>query len=375
MQKDYDYDEMSQELVERTKNSWDKREGDSNTKYFRSDIPLKLWKAQPTKGSPHIIDILPFRAGKNFPMSLLSIQPGKWAYCTDAWIHTLGNNTYVFCPQRNYDPPKCKCPICADFEALMASGIEWADIPHAPKRRNAYNVLVMDDAKTEAVGVQIWEASFNYSEKPISEMARSARGGQFTPFANPKRGVGKSIAFEVGNDTYKKHTGHRFEERDYDIPPEIVAQAIILDEWIVIHPEEELRTMMWGPSGEKPKEEKQDSATSTTTRRTLRGASLQQQRAPEPDVPPEVEEKPNPVLRRKESADYAEAAMMPSAEECEYGAEFGSDYGKYEQCDECQRAQKCAEEADRKDLAKAAEQKREQAQEQKTRTPLRRRVQ
>ncbi len=267
----YDREKMKKELLNRTKSSYDRKDGDVNSKYFSPDVELKYYRPQPTKGTPHIIDILPFIAGGNFPSKTSDIKKGDWAYVLDLYIHSnVGpGKTMVVCPARNYGNP---CPICDEVESLMASGVDWNDIPFAPKRRCSYNVLVMDDAKTEAQGIQVWEVSYGYSEKLIVSLARSPRGGGFVAFADPDKTIGKSIAFDVDNDTYKKITGHRFEQRDYDIPEEFLEKAHILDELIVVHDEEQLRKILFGSTG-KHTESAEGTAEAEQPRRSLRDQS------------------------------------------------------------------------------------------------------
>jgi len=333
----YDREKMKKELLNRTKSSYDRKDGDVNSKYFSPDVELKYYRPQPTKGTPHIIDILPFIAGGNFPSKTSDIKKGDWAYVLDLYIHSnVGpGKTMVVCPAKNYGNP---CPICDEVESLMASGVDWNDIPFAPKRRCSYNVLVMDDAKTEAQGIQVWEVSYGYSEKLIVSLARSPRGGGFVAFADPDKTIGKSIAFDVDNDTYKKITGHRFEQRDYDIPEELLGKAHILDELIVIHDAEQLTRILFGSAGKS--EEGSSLPETEQPYRSLRDQSVK------PEGPPTSSLKSKPRL-----TPVAETAK----DKCEFGAQFGVDYGKYGECEKCEKAQPCAEAADRADAAKKTE--------------------
>jgi hypothetical protein len=332
----YDRNAMKAQLLNRTKTSYDRKDGDTNSKYFSPDADIKFFRPQPTKGTPHIIDILPFVAGSHFPPKTTDIKQGDWAYVLDLFIHSnVGpGKAMVVCPAKNYGNP---CPICEEVEALMSQGVDWNDIPFTAKRRCSYNVLVMDDAKTEAQGVQVWEVSYGYSEKLIVSLARSPRGGGFIAFADPDKTIGKSIAFDVDNDTYKKITGHRFEQRDYDIPEEILEKAHTLDDLIVVHDEEQLRKILFGSAG-KHAEPVEGTSEADPPRRSLRDQSAK------------TEDPPVSSLRSK-------PRLTPIAEtakdKCEFGAQFGIDYGKYGDCEKCEKAQPCAEAADRADSKKA----------------------
>lgn len=317
----FDRNKIGQDILKGTKMSYERREGDTSTKYFSPDVDFKLWRAAPTKGRPHIIDIIPYVVGKNYPTKTLNYQPGEWAYVLDIYTHSnVGpGKAMVVCPAKSYGSP---CPVCDEVDLLISQGVEWQDIPFTPKRRCAYNVLVMDDTKTEMEGVQIWEVAYGYAEKQIVSLAKNPRDGGYVSFASPDKSIGRSIAFDVDNDTYKKITSHRFEPRDYDIPDEILEQAHCLDELIIVMDEEGLRRVLFGPSGK-------------------RSASA------ESDHPVE-QEAPRRSLRsslRKEPQDETK---------CEAGAQFGADYGKYDNCANCQIAQLCAEEADRRDAEEKA---------------------
>jgi len=338
----YDREKMKKGLLHQTQTSYERREGDVSTKYFKPDLVGKIWRPGPTKGNPHIIDIIPYTVGKNMP-NTSDLKEGDYAYVLDLYVHSnVGpGKIMVVCPAKNYGDP---CPICDEVEEALRAGAEWIDIPIVAKRRCTYNVLVMDNAQTEAEGLQLWEVSHAYFEKPITALARNPRGGGFIPFADPEKEVGKSIAFEVENDTYKKITGHRFENRDYDIPIELLDQAKVLDELIVVYNEDQIKRILYGQSGQRPE--------------NYNPIAQAQTEKDESDVPASVEQKPS----LRQSLRQAEQTKMT----CSYGAVFGVDFGKYEECAECTQAQSCAEAADKKDAEKtnppAAAQKEESAQ-------------
>lgn len=329
----YDREKMKQDLLNRTKSSYDRKEGDANSKYFITNSEAKFWRCNPTKTSPHIIDIIPFIAGNKWPTKTTDIKEGDWAYVLDLYIHSnVGpGKAMVVCPAKNYGNP---CPICDEVEELGNQGVDWNDIPFAPHRRCAYNVLIMDDAKTEEEGIQVWEVSYSYSEKAIVSLARSPRGGGFIPFADPDKAIGRSIAFDVGSDTYKKITGHRFEMRDYDIPLDFLKKAHPLDQLIIIYDEEQLRKILFGSSGKRPENKEETGATEAEK------SATESLRTP-PAQGTSLRNRP-----REES----------TTDKCPSGAAFGADYGKYGDCEKCDQAQSCAETADRAD-AKAAEPK------------------
>lgn len=329
----FDREKMKRELLEGTKKSYDQREGDYGAKYFKVEEGMSVYKAGTTKDKPHIIDIIPFITGANFP-KYNDIAEGRWYYVVKVYVHkNVGpGKAQVVCPAKNYGNP---CPICDEVERLIRDGMEWEDIPITAKHQCLYNVLVMDNEDTESKGVQIWDVPYAYSEKAISSLARAPRGGGFIPFSNPDKSLGKSIAFDVGSDTYKKITGHRFVDRDYDIPDDILAQAKQLDQLLIVHSAEEISKILYGSSG-KPTDTQtapQEETPAPSTRRSLLargGSSAPPKTTPEPEPPP-----------------------TSGDDQCPSGMQFGVDIDKYDECSTCDAYQPCAEAADRAQMAKA----------------------
>ena len=336
-------EEQKKQLMERTKQNYDRKESEGGAKYFNVEGDTKIWKPAPTKGNPHMIDIIPFKAGNNYPLQS-NIKEGDWVYVLDLYVHSnVGpGKAMVVCPAKNYGEP---CPICDEVDELIKDNVEWKDIPFVPKRRCLYNVVVMDDAKTEGVGLQIWDVAYSYSEGAILPIAKSPRDGGLIAFASTDKSMGRSVAFDVGNDTYRKITGHRFETRDYDIPDEYVDQAQKLDQIITVLDEEAIKKILYGSGGKKECEEVPDEAApeQESTGRSLRN------RAP---------------LSKKEDDVHADDSHAEAASEkktlsprgkvdtCPNGAVFSKDFDQYKECDECPVRQPCAEAADAAEILK-----------------------
>lgn len=228
----YDRAKAREELAKRTKESEERREGETLAKYFQDDLDVSFVKFPPTKEDPHIFDIIPFRAGGNMP-NYMKVKEGRWAYYLDIYVHqNIGPaKTWIVCPSKNYGEP---CPICEMIDDLVQEGKEYEDYATiAPKRRCVYNVVNMTTEKEEAKGVQIWEVAYKYSEKQIQTAARAPRGGGVVSYADPDKDVGQSISIMVDKDTYKTISGHKLVPRDYDISDKILEQAVALDQIIV----------------------------------------------------------------------------------------------------------------------------------------------
>jgi hypothetical protein len=342
----YDREQMKKELLERTKTNYDNKDSGSSNRHFDPDADIPFWKPSPTttKGKPHIIDILPFQAGPHFPTKdKNAIKEGRWTYVLNVWVHKKvgpGKATVV-CPAKNYGN---RCPICEEIEQLERDGVERDDIAFIAKRQCTYNVLVMDDVESESKGVQVWDVSYAYSEKAILEIARSARDGGYIPFSDIEKETGRSIAFDVANDKYKKITGHRFELRDYDIPEDLLEDCFPLDTLLVIHTYDELYTILWGEEGKPQRAAKAAEAEpAAAPRRTLlRGGGSGGQA---PETAPETTQTSRSPLRRE--------APKSNENQCPIGAQFGDDNGQFGECESCEVFQQCAETADKKQYEQA----------------------
>lgn len=363
------YEQMKKDLLERTKKNYDRREPESGAKYFDRDAVanVKFWKATPTKGNPHIIDIIPFEAGGNFPANS-GVEEGSLVYSLDLWVHpNVGpGKVSVICPAKNYGEP---CPICDEVDELIKEGVEWNEIPITPKRRVIYNVVVMDDAKTEAQGVQIWDVSYKYMEDPILALSKSPRAGGVVAFAAPDKASGRSIAFDVGSDTYRKITGHRFEPRDYDISEEILEQAVQLDQIITVLPEDEIKKILFGSSGSHKEESEEEEKKETKSRRRNVKQEEEEEDVPDPEEITEEEEEEKKETKRTLTK------RSKSKATCQYGEEhFGVDYDEYQECEECENKQECCEAKDAIELEKEKKEKEQKKEDPpKRRTLLRRR--
>jgi len=246
MGKSNDRDKLKEELTKRTQESYDRKDKMGSGKgYFKPDSDgnvLPTWKAKPTKEDPHMLDIIPFKAGKKFPQvdEKHPISKGDTVYVLESFVHTnVGpGKEMIVCPAKNYSLP---CPICEYVEKRLSKGATWDDIKNiAAKRRCAYNVWVHDSKKEERKGVQIWEASHRFSEKGIQPQAKNPKTGGSIPFAHPSKDIGRMLSFEVDDDTYFTIHGHKLNQRDEDIPEEIMEGAFRLDKYLNLLDYEEI---------------------------------------------------------------------------------------------------------------------------------------
>ncbi|MFA5355254.1 MAG: hypothetical protein WC302_00750 [Candidatus Paceibacterota bacterium] len=333
-----DRSKAREELLKRTQESNDRKDGDVFYGYFKTDQDLPLWKASVTKkdDEPHLIDIIPFYAGKNFPQvdPRHPVKEDDLVYLLETYVHqNIGpGKESIICPARNYKKP---CPICEEIEYLTSKEggskeyEDYADI--ALKRRCAYNIVCYDSPKEEGKGVQIWEVSYKYGEKKIQLAAKNPRGGGVVPFADYD--VGKLISFEVAADEYRTIDGHKLVDRDYVISEEIEDSVWPLDELVKIWEYNEIYEKFYGelPAGVAAKEENQEESVSRSSRG--RGGVTEQ------EVPPPSD--PAPLQRRSRAME--EPVRKDKGEgQCPCGGEYGIDIDQLTNCDDCKAYDACA---------------------------------
>ncbi len=311
----YDREAARAQLLKRTTEAYDRREGGISFKYFKEDNGMPLWSAKPTKDSSHILDILPFTVGNHYPLldGRKVINKGDYTYKLDIEVHqSVGpGKMWCVCPAKNYGLP---CPICEDIAALSDSGVEWDQLKgKAAKRRCAFNVLVYD-GKDESK-IRVWEVSHRFSDKPILLQAKSPRTGGIEVFHDPDNG--KSISFEVANDEYKTIQGHKLLPREYTIPDDILDTCYVLDEEIVIMTYDQIRNIYYAGSA----------VAAAQDQRSDREQPAQESRRPRQPAEEPVKETPS--------------------NSCPHGHSFGNDIDRKDECGKCKAYDPCAEEADR----------------------------
>lgn len=250
-----DLDDMEKELEDAHEESKSRKEGSGKFgTIFKDDLDVPRWKC---KNGEHVIDIIPYRAGKFDP----NRPEGKAAYFLDLYVHKnvgLTNDSFV-CPSRNY---KKRCPICEEIKRLADKGVEYEEYKDdVPKRVNIYNIICYDSTEEEDKGIQIWDVPNFFMEDKLRGLAKNKRTGEPIYYASPKRETGRSIAFErkgkgKGNVEF---LSHEFLKRDYDISKDIIEQAVCLDEAINQSSYEEIYEAYYGkPYSEKKKRDEED---------------------------------------------------------------------------------------------------------------------
>jgi len=310
----------------------------------------RFWK--PDVEVTHIIDIIPWLAEKDINKS---IRKGDYLYTFDYWVHkNIGvNKVSYICPSKTHGD---RCPICEYISKRLSEGRlsdkEYKSLPH-PKRRTAYNVWVHTNDEEENKGIQIWDVSHFLFEEEIVTLSENPRGGgQDIPFSSVFED-GKSIAFIIKKSgTFvgyngKQHDafdykGHRFIDRDEELPDEIVDSVIPLEKYVDLHPDyNEMKDTFYSVIG---------------------GADVSDvPEKEEDDIPPFEEENEDVEVDREDTESEAQDEDVPfSNDECPYGYNFGEDTDRYDECGECSVVDDCGDVFDaelkkRKERRKRAE--------------------
>ena len=335
-----------QEASEQSKDDRGKYHG-----IFKDDVQgIRMWKVGE---GDHEFDIVPYNAGENDPEK--KIKPGDPTYVLILWVHGrigISEDSYI-CMAKTYNK---RCPVCEYQASLRDSDASDEEIKQwNPVRRTYYNVLVYDNEKEQAKGVQILDIAHYYMEPELLALARPrSRGGVETGekvyFSSPDKD-GKTVAFNrEGTRRNTAYKAFKFIDRDYDLEDETLDQAKCLDEIIHIPSYEEVKEALYLGLPEK-KEEVQEDIPSEGGRRRGRSATPAPSQAPKEEIKEEKKEEKQEVKEEKKEE------PAPKVEVNEKGVDvlvcpvpdgtFGIDIEKLGACAKCDIWDPCMEENNR----------------------------
>ena len=397
----------SEDLQKRTSESYSSKDFSGKYKDFLKEKPRPIFK--PKEGD-HIIDIIPFLAGSNHP----KVKEGEPCYNVDLFVHmNVGvNEDQIVCPSQTFGKP---CPVCERKKYLQSIG-EYDDDknPLYASRRVLYYVVVYDDAKEEAKGVQIWHASHHLAEKQFVALSKNKRDGGYRSFSDPD--TGKSIEFSIeGKGRGTTYTGVQLVDRDEPISDDILDQCEVpLDEIIEVLSYDEimakLEPLSDHDSSSEEDEEEEDCVACEGSGKNSKGRKCRicggsgkkpvKDEEPEDEEPEDEEENPEcfgdeelfdpeaEECSECECKDECEAAVNGEEEEEEEEEEeplacFGDEDQldpKDKVCKKCKQLDECKEEVKKKKLAakkktskKGKSKKKEETEEKEQKSTRRRR--
>ena len=344
---------MGDDLQKRTEESYRRKdEFGPHFTYFRKDLEdVSFWK--PTE-KVWMFDIIPSFSGPNWPMDNhgIKLPEGSPVYVLDIQVHqNVGiNDAQFICLNRNLGLP---CPIC-EHQAELKKQVDYdADLIKGlyPKRRNVYNVVVLDGGEEEKKGVQVFEIAHFYMESKLTPLAMDARTKALISYSHYERG--KTIQFEAKKKKFEiegrsitgmEYIGHKFLDRDYVISDDDLNDAYTLDELLYKPEYDEVYESYWGEVREK--EETQQPS------RRQRGVEKEQStetpsKKRSPVVEKETVKEQVPSGRRRQprnsaSAQESKKEEPPFDEKCPLGGVIGTDIDKLEGCNTCEVYDSCA---------------------------------
>jgi hypothetical protein len=220
---------------------------------------VEVWQC---KEGDHLLDILPFAAGSDFPLDPNTGEPivteGDLAYVLDVRVHqNVGSMKAPYvCPYENFGLP---CPICEFIKDNDLDTDEWKKV--SPKRRVFYQIWLHNSRETEKKGIMLWEMSHYSMEEKLAAIAALPRGGGAINFSDHDEG--KSIAFtrKGSGATNTQYLGHRFIDRELKIPDKLLDMTFPLDQMVKMHPTyEEIEEAFKGQKGKISNREETENA-------------------------------------------------------------------------------------------------------------------
>lgn len=351
------------------------------------------------------INIIPYTIKtKNHPLVKKGeFEIGEKDYVMDIFTHRgIGpSEATVLCLKETYGKP---CPICEQAAMLKKQGKEKEAGALKASRRVFYNV---QDCKNPDK-LLVFEASHFLFEKELIDEARDDEEGGFVDFADEESG--KEIKFRCskvskGGYEFNEFKSFSFEDRDENIPDEILESAISFDEIMNVPTYEEVEKILYGEDDEdsdedekpakkskkvesddeddfdedetpkkskKKSEPEDDEEDSDDEEETPAPKKSKKKSAPEPeddddedsdeeDSDDSDDEEPAPKSKKskksepeedEEDSDDSDEEDEPPAKskkkdckgdcgKCPFGHKFGKDTDDFDECDDCDVWDKC----------------------------------
>lgn len=344
------------------------------------------------------INIIPYTIKtKNHPLVKKGeFEIGEKDYVMDIFTHRgIGpSEATVLCLKETYGKP---CPICEQAAMLKKQGKEKEAGALKASRRVFYNV---QDCKNPDK-LLVFEASHFLFEKELIDEARDDEEGGFIDFADEESG--KEIKFRCskvskGGFEFNEFKSFSFEDRDENIPDNILESAISFDEIMNVPTYEEVEKILYGEDEEDSDEDEKPAKKSKKVESDDEDdfdeeeTPKKSKKKPEPEDDEEEEEIPAPKKPAKKSApepeddeddsddsDDEEEEPAPKSKKsepeedeedsddsddedseedeppakskkkdckgdcgkCPFGHKFGADADEYDDCDDCDVWDKC----------------------------------
>ena len=296
------------------------------------------------------INIIPYVIKtKNHPLVKKGeFEVGDKDYVMDIFVHRgVGpSEASVLCLKNTYGKP---CPICEQSALLRKQGKEDEAGALKASRRVFYNVQDLKNPEK----LKVFEASHFLFEKELIDEARDDDEGGFVDFADEE--TGKEIKFRCskvskGGFEFNEFKSFSFEDREENIPDELLESAISFDEIMNVPTYEEVEKILFGQDDEdeseepakKPKHSEDDNdldeddnekPAKKSSKDNEEYESEKPIKKPAKEVDDEKEdEKPVKTSKEKCKGDCGK---------CPFGHKFGNDTDNFDDCDDCDVWDKC----------------------------------
>ena len=314
------------------------------------------------------INIIPYTIKtKNHPLVKKGeFEVGDKDYVMDIFVHRgVGpSEASVLCLKNTYGKP---CPICEQSALLRKQGKEEEAGALKASRRVYYNVQDLKNPDK----LMVFEASHYLFEKELIDEARDDDDGGFVDFADEE--AGKEIKFRCskvsrGGFEFNEFKSFSFEDRDENIPDELLESAISFDEIMNVPTYEEAEKILYGSDedddDEKPSKKSKSDDDDEDDEPPAKKSSKKAVEEDEDDEDDDDEEEEKPVKKPSkkpepedddedesdddESEEDEEEDEKPSKKDCKndcgkcpFGHKFGVDTDDFDECDECDVWDKC----------------------------------
>ena len=320
------------------------------------------------------INIIPYVIkSKNHPLVRKGeFEIGDKDYVMDVYVHRgVGpSEASVLCLKNTYGKP---CPICEQSQVLRKQGKEEEAGALKASRRVFYNVQDLKNPDT----LKVFEASHYLFEKELIDEARDDDEGGFVDFADEE--TGKEIKFRCSKVTkgkleFNEFKSFSFEDRDENIPDELLENAISFDEILRVPTYDEVEKILYGrddDDDEEDDDEENETATKTAKKKLVvneddeeveeeveKPASKKSVKKNRDDDDDDEEVPAKPATKSKAVEDNDDdddeenetAVKKPSKKEkdcggdcskCPFGHKFGEDTDEFDDCDDCDVWDKC----------------------------------
>jgi len=293
---------------------------------------VKFFDPSDTQGNSkwHRFDVIPYVI-KNEKHPLVAqgkAEIGQLDMRFDVFVHRYAgaNGEDIVCLKKNYGKP---CPVCTRVSELYESGDEEEGKKLVSKPRTLMNIRRF--RKGEAMGMEVYNTSFNNFAKGLLEVASACEDGKdIIDFADPDDGKmikAMMVEEQFGKNPFYKLENISFEDRRIEVTDEEIESAISFDELLIVYTYDEIEAILHGQGiGDDDEEEQEDEKHSAKAV------------IPEDDSTDvfanegQGEEEKQPSPKKNTSND-----------KCPYGHTFGEDVDATVDCGDCEVWDDCME--------------------------------